>query len=369
MKTILPVLFALLLIPVVASAQDEACPDLVQNAYDVTQEVCKSLGDDEACYGNLTIVAEPGTLAFSEPGDLAGVAEIDSLRLTSMSVDTEEWGISLIHVGALGAEGDAPQTVELVLFGNVEIANAAEEDSGLAPMQAFTFTSGVDDRPCDEAPDSGIMIQTPAGVGEITLLVNEVTIDLGSTAYLQAEPGNEMAIHIVDGEGQVSTGGATMMVPEGAWARVPLDEDGLSDGPAEGPLPYDEDSLQSLPVPLLTEQIAIAPAIEDDKGEAEGSVQNDGDNVPIAGTWNTNDCEGDFSVLTIAVNGDELIVDDGESVGTFVLTEPGSYLYTIADGQDISEFGYVVTFQLISENRMESIFTGFGESCSLIFTR
>lgn len=249
-------------------AQDDgSCPQLVQTAYDTTQEVCEAIGDDEACYGNFTIDALPQALDFDQSGDIIGVEEIDSLRLSSMDVTVQEWGISVMHIQALLAGGLAPQTAELVLFGNVEIENAAEEGSGFAPMQAFTFTSGVDDRPCDEAPDSGLMIQTPAGAGEITLLVNEVTIDLGSTAFLQAEPGNEMAINIVEGQGQITFDGVTMPIPAGARARVPLDEDGMANGPPQGPEPYDPSTFESLPIVLLSDQIAIAPALN-----AEGFI-------------------------------------------------------------------------------------------------
>jgi hypothetical protein len=94
--------------------------------------------------------------------------------------------------------------------------------------------------------------------------VNEVSIELGSTAYLQAEPGGEMAVSVVDGGASVSAQGVTIETPAGSQTTIPLDEDGLADGPPTDPQPYDGVLLESLPVLLLTEEIAIAPPIEDD---------------------------------------------------------------------------------------------------------
>jgi len=244
-----------------ARAQPGSCPQLVQSAYQNTQLVCDAIDADEACYGNFTIEAQPQTLDFDQSGDIVGVEEIDSLRLSSMNETSQEWGISVMNIQALVAGAVAPTSAELVLFGNVEIANAADENSQFAPMQAFTFVSGVNDRPCEEAPDSGIMIQTPEGAGEITLLVNEVMIDLGSTAYLQAEPGVEMEINIVEGQAQVTVDGEGIIVPAGAMASVPLDENGTASGQPQGPVPYDETMFVALPVTLLNNQIEIAPPL------------------------------------------------------------------------------------------------------------
>ena len=47
------------------------------------------------------------------------------------------------------------------------------------PYQAFYFRSGIGDAPCMEAPESGILIQTPEGAGKINLLINAVNVELG----------------------------------------------------------------------------------------------------------------------------------------------------------------------------------------------
>jgi LysM repeat protein len=73
----------------------------------------------------------------------------------------------------------------------------------------------------------------------------------------------------VEGNGQITTGDTTMSIPAGAWASVPLDENGLPNGTPEGPLPYNNLDMQSLPVSLLGDQIAIAPALRPEGFVAE----------------------------------------------------------------------------------------------------
>lgn len=249
-------------IAVAAGIEDSACAALVTNAYDITQQACNDTGRDEACYGNVLIDAEPANLPFTQTGDTVSLQEVESLSLSSMNTESQEWGISLMRIRANLPEDDSSQNVELLLFGNVEIGQANPTDSSqFEPMQAFYFTSGVDDSPCEEAPDSGILIQTPEGAGEITLLVNEVNIDLGSTAYLQAQPGAEMVVNTIEGQATITSAGTTVTSPAGTRVRIPLDTTGLASGAPGNPEPYVNANLQSLPVVLLSEQVAVAPAL------------------------------------------------------------------------------------------------------------
>lgn len=366
------------------SAQETNCPEMVLDAYNLTQEVCSEMGNDEACYGNLSVAVEPDNLTFQAPGDLADVVEIESLQLSSMNEADGEWGISLMQLAVLASQVDNPQTIELVLFGNVQIQNAGGEDGEYSPMQAFTFQTGVDDRPCDEAPDSGIMIQTPEGVGEITLLINEVTIELGSTAFLQAEAGNEMLINIVEGQADVSAQGTTITVPAGALARVPLDANGLADGAPEGPEPYDETALQTLPILLLTDQVAIATASEDHIEGANQDVVTGNGLAPISGTWGYESCNDGYSgeMVIETVSENEMTIgvtrDDGrEFHDGYSRTETGEYLLTTRDGRALMSSEKYLDFQLVSEDRMEANYYGDVISggvkqrrdCLLTFTR
>ena len=248
---------------------DAACEALVASAYEQTRTACEGIGDDEACYGNINIEPQPDTLDFNKAGDIAPVAAIQSLRLSSMNTEKQEWGISLMRLIA----AESGESVELLLFGNVELTTGEVSETGL---QGFTFTSGADDRPCAAAPDSGILVQTPSGVGEITLLVNEVVIDLGSTAYLQAQPGAEMAVNTLEGQATVTSGGTSVLAPAGTRTTIPVDARGAASGAPSDPEPYTEGPLLPLPVTLLPQTIAVAePAVVVPTSRTLGAVQQD----------------------------------------------------------------------------------------------
>jgi uncharacterized protein YgiM (DUF1202 family) len=144
----------------------------------------------------------------------------------------------------------------------------------LTPMQAFFFKSGIGDAPCAEAPDSGILVQTPEGVTQVEFTVNDVNIVLGSTAYLQAQPGSDMTTSVVEGEATVTSGGATIVVSEGSQVRVPLDANGQAAGAPSQPEPYDGAKMALLPIRILPRTITIAAPIE-----ITGGI------IPTAGEW------------------------------------------------------------------------------------
>jgi hypothetical protein len=172
---------------------------------------------------------------------------------------------------------------ELVtLDGDVNSLLVVEADfaaPSLKPMQSFYFRSGVGDAPCAEAPDSGILIQTPAGAGEVALTVNGVDVLLGSTAYLQAQPGDDTTVNLLEGGARVSAQGQTKLVPAGTRVTVPVDQNLEASGPPSDPEPYDESSFAALPIANLEREIEIAPALTQEEIEALTSLN------PVSGDW------------------------------------------------------------------------------------
>lgn len=154
--------------------------------------------------------------------------------------------------------------------------------SPLTPMQAFYFQSGIGDAPCEEAPDSGILIQTPEGVGEINFTVNDVDVQLGSTAYLQAQASGEMTVNVVEHEASVTAQGVTQVVPAGTRVRVPLDANLVASGPPSDPEPYDNAELAALPVAHMPRPITIAVA-----GVATEDIPDtvSAGTLPVSGEW------------------------------------------------------------------------------------
>ncbi len=136
----------------------------------------------------------------------------------------------------------------------------ADTEVPFTPMQAFYFRTGAGQTDCADAPGDGILIQTPAGAGKINLRANDVDIQLGSTAYFQAQAGDVMRVSVVEGQAQVTADGETVTVPAGSQVEVPVDDDLRAAGAPGEPTPYDAAALQALPVTVLPEPIEVAPA-------------------------------------------------------------------------------------------------------------
>lgn len=332
-------------------AQDNTCSALVQEALAAVQDACAETGRNQACYGNISLTATPRegarNFTFQQQGDLANVADLETLRLRSLDPAENIWGIALMKLQANLPDTLPGQNVTFLMFGDVEVRNAVEPapelktvsvtannginvrggpgtgysvigslakgettisngqnaegtwlriqlpdsgalgwvrqdlvtadgDTGILtavdagdvempykPMQAFYFRTGVAAINCAEAPGDGILIQTPKGAGKVSLRANDVDIQLGSTAYLQAQAGATMTVSVVEGEASVTANGATVIVPAGSKVEIPIDEDLKASGEPGNPTPYDEAVVQPLPVNLLPETISIAPPADE----------------------------------------------------------------------------------------------------------
>jgi hypothetical protein len=150
----------------------------------------------------------------------------------------------------------------------------------LNPMQAFHLQTGLGDAPCGDASDSGVLIQAPKGATPISLTVNNATITLDSTAYIQAKSDGDMTINILQGQGIITAADTTVIAPAGSRVRIPLDDDLNAKSAPVSPEPYDDARLASLPLSLLPETIKPTPALTVSAiATATASIQ------PTAGTW------------------------------------------------------------------------------------
>ncbi len=132
-----------------------------------------------------------------------------------------------------------------------------EELTKFGPMQAFYFRSGQDDAPCAEAPNSGLLIQTPEGVASLSIWMDEVIIQLDATAFIQAQPDGSLTVRVLEGTAQVTARGETRTAASGMQVSVPLDDQLRASAEPNDPVPYDADSLQSLPVQLLSRPVNV----------------------------------------------------------------------------------------------------------------
>lgn len=260
MKTVIVVLCLMFLIwPVSVQSQNEDhCPVIVEQALLSTEEFCSGTQRNQICYGNRLIefnpleeVIEQG---FSEPGDTVELLSVGSMWLSPMNVTEAVWGVALMRAQASLPDTLPGENVMFILFGDVELLTPPEGES--RSVQAFYFRTGIGDAVCVEAPESGILIQTPKGRQQVALSINGMSMVIGSTVYIQA--ADELAVSVLDGEISVAAFGVQRTIPAGARVTLPLDENFLVSGPPDEPKPYRLDSLHALPLEILPETHDIA---------------------------------------------------------------------------------------------------------------
>jgi hypothetical protein len=146
------------------------------------------------------------------------------------------------------------------------------------PMQAFYFQSGTDDSPCAAVPDSGILVETPDGVGTIRLRVNEALLDIGSTVYLQAQPGGTMKVSVLEGLVIVNADSQQVAVTAGTEVVVPLNNDLTVQGP---PQPIEAYEAQQWGIVGTVAEVPVHPPLTETEIETF-------DSQPISGLWAVN---------------------------------------------------------------------------------
>lgn len=126
------------------------------------------------------------------------------------------------------------------------------------PLQAFTFRSGIHDKPCPTAPPSGILIQTPAVDRLILLWANGVLLmfDQAATVFLQAQP-DELAVQALEGTVEVYAANQLRTVEAGYKVRVPLDNFTVGTTVPRLPEPYVYADMRVLPLSVLPREVVV----------------------------------------------------------------------------------------------------------------
>ncbi|MEZ4672200.1 MAG: hypothetical protein R3E39_30200 [Anaerolineae bacterium] len=293
------ILSSLMVVPGLAIMQTTDCPQIVEAALDAADQFCADTGRNQACYGHIALTADlrgdVEDVIFNQPGDMVDVVSLDTLRLNPMDLDTGEWGVVLMRLQANLPDTLPGQNVTFLMFGDVEIRNAVSEDgppnTEIHPMQAFYLRTGIGDAPCKDAPQSGLVVQTPEGAGSIVFNINGVDVEMGSTVFFQADAEEGMTVSTLEGAAHVSDELGSQPILAGTWVRIPLDEN-LQPSRAPGwPRPYTCRSAihEALPLRLLPRDIEIAPAMEDEQFDAvQANIESD---QPLCGQEGLPDCE------------------------------------------------------------------------------
>jgi hypothetical protein len=229
---------------------------------------CDATQRNQVCYSNNQIEASwregAAPTSFDSPGDIAPITHFTRLSLLA-DVSANTWGIALMRLQANLPDTLPGENVTLLLFGN-----ATFNDGG---VEGYTFTSGIGTVNCNGAPADGLLVQTPAGAYEITMRINGADIRLGSTAFLQAQPGDRMVVNVVEGRAVVSARGGTEVVVAGSRTSIRLDDSGTVSSPPAPPEPYTQDTVTALPVEALDRPVEVPPPLRPSASAQSGTVR------------------------------------------------------------------------------------------------
>ncbi|GAB4482293.1 MAG: hypothetical protein Kow00124_31010 [Anaerolineae bacterium] len=213
------------------------CLALIESALALSDVSCQRLGANQVCYGNYTLNADLGDAAsqFQQVGDVIPVELLQGLTASPLNLEQRQWGIAVFALQAALPRTVPGQNVTLLVFGDTSVDNASGD------MRAFYFSSGFGTITCDQVPFDGIVVRTPEGM-DITFQVNGTELTLAGTGNLQAEPGSEMTVSILEGSAVVTSDGQQQEVQAGYAVTVPLGgESGLeASGPPSSPTPLSE---------------------------------------------------------------------------------------------------------------------------------
>jgi hypothetical protein len=225
----------------------------------------------------------------------------------------------------IAGESDALQVID---------PQAVSTAINFGPMQAFYFQSGRDDAPCEEAPNSGLLIQTPEGAAEVTLWIDEVIIqlDTNASAFVQADANGSLDINLLEGTARVVAAGETRRALPGTRVSVTLDESLRAISPPSELQAFNAQTVAAVPLELLERPITIPEPLAVIPG------------VPASGSWqfawgvDSLTCP-DGTVVPFrssGVPGQLLVTEDGGILnwgGDFGRTRDGVYARSYIDAE------------------------------------
>ena len=247
--------------------QQASCPEIVETVLATVDSICSSTGRNQVCYGNflMNTTLQDGVAddVFGQVGDITDINNIASLSLSPMDDTNGYWGVAVMKLQANIPDTMPGQNVTFLLFGDVEITSAVDPEAlangEQTAMQAFYLTTGIGDAGCEEAPESGLLVQTPEGVGEINFVVNEVEVQMGSTVFFQAETTDNLTASTLEGAAVLTVGEWTFPVLEGTRQDLPVFEllAGRENSVRDALGTYNNDTFAALPLDLLEREITV----------------------------------------------------------------------------------------------------------------
>lgn len=299
------------------SSASNSCETLVTTALNTLDTVCEDVGRNQACYGNTRIDAilrDNSSATFTSAGDTVGINDLESMSLSALDIERNEWGFAILQVQANLPDTLPGQNVTFMLFGGTQITPEGQVDG----LQSFYIRTGLGaESPCNIAPEDGVIIQTPDTDIEVMFNLNGVQFELGSTAYVRAEPSQQMIINLIEGQAVVSAQGASQTVMAGTRTTISLDEQGIANDVPTSPEPYQTSDIRALPVRTLIRQIQPAPpAVVTQTSSVAQRIGLSTQNAPDAGVVQGEiTTTGEEVLYEIDLEAGQVIFLDGDDSG------------------------------------------------------
>lgn len=191
---------------------------------------CQTIGLNQVCLGHGEATVGDAMI-LAQPGDSAALA--DDQRVAVVSPDADHWSVAVLR---LQVDATAPdQSLTLLAFGNVQITTRTLF-TGTRSNAAFLPDLRVASQPVEDAAAavSGLLLYNPAETEALAVTLNDVVVTLGTSAFVQATPGDAMTVTMVNGAVLTAeVGEASHAVIPGHQVSIPLNVAGGATGPGD----------------------------------------------------------------------------------------------------------------------------------------
>jgi uncharacterized protein YraI len=181
--------------PVIAAdySQEDICTEALLSFYTAASEVCLAAPNGYACNGGNTPEASPaGPVANSLAplGAIIPISQIDQLQTPAFSDDGLGGGLLWMRVQDVN--------VNILMLGNVEIANRITPDAGFPKWMAFTVETSPQLSACTNHPMNMLIVQSTDLILPSRVVINGVSVDISGTAMIFTQ-NNQTVFVVLEG--------------------------------------------------------------------------------------------------------------------------------------------------------------------------
>lgn len=152
-----------------------------------------------------------------------------------------------------------------------------------APFQNSVFGSGIEQGPCRERDQAGILLQSAADAPVLRWMANGIALRWRGTILLQAYLGDIMRVTVLEGHAELLSEAGPQRLEAGSFTRILLREPEEDESLIEPPQQYDGDAIAELPLPLLPRLVYpvvnlsrwISPRPVPDRSPLDGMLATD----------------------------------------------------------------------------------------------